>query len=269
MVRSTCWFATSRRPVRRIAPFAPQPVTKAQTHATMLAALARLQEQPERGRALEVRAALRASIGARDDERARISCDAARALGDSNGRCCARKALPSCAIAISRTLFASSGSHLVGMIGPCVLRDAIARSMIGQREVVEGLLLSLIAGGHILIEGPPGLAKTLACRVMAQAIDGSFGRIQFTADLLPSDVIGTRVFDQRTAEFRTVAGPIFANASGKGPNGAFGIHARAPGHQRRRNAGASRPISRDGDDESLGLRRERMHSRLRRWIAFY
>lgn len=98
------------------------------------------------------------------------------------------------------------------MIGPCALRDAIARSVIGQREVVEGLLLSLIAGGHILIEGPPGLAKTLACRAMAQAIGGSFQRIQFTADVLPSDVIGTRVFDQRTAEFRTVAGPIFANA---------------------------------------------------------
>lgn len=68
-----------------------------------------------------------------------------------------------------------------------------------------------IAGGHVVLEGPPGLAKTLACRALAAAIGGSFKRVQFTPDLLPSDIVGTRIFDQRTGEFTTARGPIFAN----------------------------------------------------------
>ncbi|MBC5811561.1 MAG: AAA family ATPase [Candidatus Eremiobacteraeota bacterium] len=94
---------------------------------------------------------------------------------------------------------------------PEMLREAIARTIVGQHAVVNGLLESAIAGGHVLLEGPPGLAKTLACRAFASAIGGAFKRIQFTPDLLPSDVVGTRVFDQRSAEFSTVLGPIFAN----------------------------------------------------------
>lgn len=94
---------------------------------------------------------------------------------------------------------------------PRSLVDALARTIVGQREVIESLVLALIAGGHVLLEGPPGVAKTLACRALARALDGEFKRIQFTPDLLPSDVVGTRIFDQREAAFVTVLGPIFAN----------------------------------------------------------
>ncbi len=89
--------------------------------------------------------------------------------------------------------------------------DAIARTVVGQTDAVEALVLALIAGGHVLLEGAPGVAKTLACRALSAAIGGSFKRIQFTPDLLPSDIVGTRIFDARTSEFITVRGPIFAN----------------------------------------------------------
>ncbi len=72
-------------------------------------------------------------------------------------------------------------------------------------------MLGLMANGHVLLEGPPGLAKTLACRSLAAALDGTFKRVQFTPDLLPSDIVGTRIFDQRETTFTTVFGPIFAN----------------------------------------------------------
>jgi len=94
---------------------------------------------------------------------------------------------------------------------PQVLLDALEATIVGQRATLDALLAALIAGGHVLLEGPPGLAKTLACRALASAVGGSFKRIQFTPDLLPSDIVGTRVFDQRTGEFATVQGPIFAN----------------------------------------------------------
>jgi MoxR-like ATPase len=73
------------------------------------------------------------------------------------------------------------------------------------------LVRAAIAGGHVLLEGPPGLAKTLACRALAGAVGGTFRRVQFTPDLLPSDIVGTRIFDQRTGDFTTSLGPIFAN----------------------------------------------------------
>ncbi len=94
---------------------------------------------------------------------------------------------------------------------PRALIDALARTIVGQREVVESLVIALIADGHVLLEGPPGLAKTLACRSLAAALDGDFKRVQFTPDLLPADIVGTRIFDQREAAFDTVLGPIFAN----------------------------------------------------------
>ena len=96
-------------------------------------------------------------------------------------------------------------------VQPRVLVDALAKTIIGQQEVVESLVLALIADGHLLLEGPPGLAKTLACRALAAALSGEFKRVQFTPDLLPADIVGTRVFDQREAAFTTVLGPIFAN----------------------------------------------------------
>ena len=94
---------------------------------------------------------------------------------------------------------------------PRSLIDALSRTIVGQREVVKSLVLALIADGHVLLEGPPGLAKTLACRALAAALDGEFKRVQFTPDLLPADIVGTRVFDQHEAVFSTVLGPIFAN----------------------------------------------------------
>jgi MoxR-like ATPase len=94
---------------------------------------------------------------------------------------------------------------------PRVLLDALGATVVGQRDVLSALVYALIADGHALLEGPPGLAKTLSCRALAGAVSGSFKRVQFTPDLLPSDIVGTRVFDQRTATFATAFGPIFAN----------------------------------------------------------
>jgi MoxR-like ATPase len=94
---------------------------------------------------------------------------------------------------------------------PAALMDALRRTIVGQSEIVESLVLALIAGGHVLLEGPPGVAKTLACRSLAAALDGGFKRIQFTPDLLPADITGTRIFDQREAVFATVQGPVFTN----------------------------------------------------------
>ncbi len=89
--------------------------------------------------------------------------------------------------------------------------EALASTVVGQRDVLEALIYATIAGGHVVLEGPPGLAKTLACRALAVAVGGAFKRVQFTPDLLPSDIVGTRIFDQRSGEFTTTLGPIFAN----------------------------------------------------------
>lgn len=94
---------------------------------------------------------------------------------------------------------------------PKALLEALSHTIVGQTDVVRALVLAAIADGHILLEGPPGLAKTLACRALAAALGGAFKRVQFTPDLLPSDIVGTRVFDQRESLFTTVLGPIFAN----------------------------------------------------------
>jgi MoxR-like ATPase len=100
---------------------------------------------------------------------------------------------------------------MTGANTPAALRAALARTIVGQDGVIESLLLALLANGHVLLEGPPGLAKTLACRSLAAALEGEFKRIQFTPDLLPSDIVGTRIFDQSESAFATVLGPIFAN----------------------------------------------------------
>ncbi len=94
---------------------------------------------------------------------------------------------------------------------PAAVIEALTQTIVGQSEVVESLVLALIADGHVLLEGPPGLAKTLACRALAAALEGDFKRVQFTPDLLPSDIVGTRIFNQRETAFTTVLGPIFAN----------------------------------------------------------
>lgn len=87
----------------------------------------------------------------------------------------------------------------------------VNKSIIGQREMLERLMLALLGNGHILLEGVPGLAKTLAINSLAQAIDADFSRVQFTPDLLPSDVIGTQIYNIQQNEFAIKKGPIFAN----------------------------------------------------------
>jgi MoxR-like ATPase len=83
--------------------------------------------------------------------------------------------------------------------------------LIGQRKLVDGLLVGLLTDGHVLLEGVPGLAKTLAVRTVAGALDLKFSRVQFTPDLLPADVIGTQIYNPRTGEFTVKQGPVFAN----------------------------------------------------------
>ncbi|MCC7003861.1 MAG: AAA family ATPase [Gemmatimonadaceae bacterium] len=87
----------------------------------------------------------------------------------------------------------------------------VSQRVVGQQAMVERLLIALLTGGHVLLEGVPGLAKTLTVRTLAETVRTSFSRIQFTPDLLPADVIGTQVFDQGTATFSVKRGPIFAN----------------------------------------------------------
>jgi len=87
----------------------------------------------------------------------------------------------------------------------------VGKRVVGQDAMVERMLIGLLTGGHILLEGVPGLAKTLAVRSLAEVIHTSFQRIQFTPDLLPADIVGTMVFDQRTNDFYAKRGPLFAN----------------------------------------------------------
>jgi MoxR-like ATPase len=89
--------------------------------------------------------------------------------------------------------------------------DEVERAIVGKREVLELVLLGLLANGHVLLEDVPGLAKTLIARSFAQATSLSFSRIQFTPDLMPSDVTGSSIFNQRTADFEFRPGPVFAN----------------------------------------------------------
>uniref|UniRef100_A0A7C4GF86 MoxR family ATPase n=1 Tax=candidate division WOR-3 bacterium TaxID=2052148 RepID=A0A7C4GF86_UNCW3 len=91
------------------------------------------------------------------------------------------------------------------------LTSEVGKVIVGQKYLVERLLVGLLANGHILIEGVPGLAKTYAVKTLAQAIAVKFQRIQFTPDLLPADIIGTQVYNQRTGEFHARKGPVFAN----------------------------------------------------------
>src|SRR6266436_5631284 len=97
--------------------------------------------------------------------------------------------------------------------GACLyrLRDEIGRVIVGQRYLVDRLMVGLLANGHVLLEGVPGLAKTLSVKTLAQTIDASFHRLQFTPDLLPADLIGTLVYSPRDGNFTTKKGPIFAN----------------------------------------------------------
>ncbi|MDQ7052889.1 MAG: MoxR family ATPase [candidate division KSB1 bacterium] len=91
------------------------------------------------------------------------------------------------------------------------LTQEIGKVIVGQKYMIERLLIGLLSNGHVLLEGVPGLAKTLAVKTLANAIQTRFQRIQFTPDLLPADLIGTLIYDQHKGEFKTKKGPIFAN----------------------------------------------------------
>ena len=89
------------------------------------------------------------------------------------------------------------------------IRKEMARVVVGQRQLVDGLLVALLCQGHVLVEGVPGLAKTTAVRTFARVLGLDFGRVQFTPDLLPADLLGTQVYDSGTREFRLHRGPVF------------------------------------------------------------
>ena len=91
------------------------------------------------------------------------------------------------------------------------LRDTIAQTIVGQTEAIDLILTTILADGHVLLEGVPGVAKTLMARLMARLVDARFNRIQFTPDLMPSDVLGTTVFNMKTSEFNFHEGPAFAD----------------------------------------------------------
>ena len=92
-----------------------------------------------------------------------------------------------------------------------LLRQEIGKVIVGQKYLVDRLIVALLANGHILLEGVPGLAKTLSIRTLAQAIKADFQRIQFTPDLLPADIVGTLIYNPKEGEFTTKKGPVFAN----------------------------------------------------------
>lgn len=90
------------------------------------------------------------------------------------------------------------------------LEKDLGRGVLGQEALIRGLLIGLIADGHVLMEGVPGLAKTRAVNLLASACGLTFRRLQFTPELLPADVVGTRIYNQQTAEFEIIRGPVFA-----------------------------------------------------------
>lgn len=92
-----------------------------------------------------------------------------------------------------------------------LITSGMGQTIVGQKHLVESLLIALLSNGHVLLEGVPGLAKTLAIKTLAQLIDAKYSRIQFTPDLLPADVVGTMVYSAKTEQFMVKKGPVFAN----------------------------------------------------------
>src|SRR5215203_507846 len=89
------------------------------------------------------------------------------------------------------------------------LRQAMGRTLVGAKDLVDRMLIALAANGHVLLEGPPGVAKTLAARTLASVLGLQFQRVQFTPDLLPADLLGAEIFNAKTGEFTLRRGPIF------------------------------------------------------------
>ena len=134
----------------------------------------------------------------------------------------------------------------------------IKRVIVGQEAMLERVLVALLAGGHVLLEGVPGLAKTLTVKTVADVLGGSFKRLQFTPDLVPADLVGTRIYRADTGGFDTELGPVFCNflladeinrAPGQGAVGAARGHAGAPGDDRPRHAPRAGAVPRAGHAE--------------------
>jgi MoxR-like ATPase len=112
---------------------------------------------------------------------------------------------------------AAPAAPLAPITGPALgelvaaIREQVARAFVGQPDVLDQILVALLAGGHVLVEGVPGLGKTLLVRALAQALDCGFARVQFTPDLMPSDVSGHAFYDPKSESFRIRRGPIFTN----------------------------------------------------------
>ena len=129
--------------------------------------------------------------------------------------------------------------------------------IVGQKHLVESLLIGLLSDGHILLEGVPGLAKTLAIKTLASLIDAKYSRIQFTPDLLPADVIGTMIYSQKSEEFQVKQGPVFANfvladEINRAPAGAecpSGSNAGTPGDNQRKYIQITVSFLGNGDPE--------------------
>ena len=92
-----------------------------------------------------------------------------------------------------------------------LIKNEIGKVIVGQKGMIDMLIASILANGHSLIEGVPGVAKTISAKLLAKSLDIGFSRIQFTPDLMPSDILGTSVFDMKTSEFEFKKGPIFSN----------------------------------------------------------
>jgi MoxR-like ATPase len=105
----------------------------------------------------------------------------------------------------------ASGTATGGDVLARRIVDQVHRRVVGQEYMIERLLIGLLTGGHVLFEGVPGLAKTLTVKTLAETIDASFSRVQFTPDLLPADIVGTVIYNARTGEFTPHRGPIFAH----------------------------------------------------------
>ncbi|HTT36091.1 MAG TPA: MoxR family ATPase [Burkholderiales bacterium] len=110
---------------------------------------------------------------------------------------------------MNETMASDIGSQALRAVS--ALRKEIAKALIGQNAVIDQVLIALLAGGHVLIEGVPGVGKTLLVQALAKTFDGRFARIQFTPDLMPADVTGHTLYDQATRQFTTRKGPVFTN----------------------------------------------------------
>ncbi len=134
----------------------------------------------------------------------------------------------------------------------------VKRVIVGQDRMIERMFVALLARGHCLLEGVPGVAKTLAVETLAQVVGGTFSRIQFTPDLVPADIVGTRIYRQSSEKFDVELGPVFVNflladeinrAPGQGAVGAARGHGRAAGVDRRQDPRGAQAVPGDGHPE--------------------